>query len=120
MRSEATSIAHYLDEVEDRWSGVAKAIVGICDEELVGDVATMRYGMPCWSRGEDAELAFAVQRRHLSLYVMRSVVLDEHRAELSGHSVGKGCVRFGTPDSVDLSLVRRLVAATAADDGPIC
>jgi len=69
VRSQATSIAEYLDEVEDRWTDVARAVVAICDDELSG--AGIRYGMPCWSPGEVAELAVAVQRRHLSVYVMR-------------------------------------------------
>jgi len=120
VRSQATSIAEYLDEVEGRWADVARAVVSICDDELPGDGAGIRYGMPCWSRGEVAELAVAVQRRHLSVYVMRTAVLDAHRDELEGRSVGKGCVRFATPASVDLDLVHRLAAATAADDGPVC
>ncbi len=120
MRSSAETVDEYLALVEARWSDVARAVAAICTAEL-GDVgAAIRYGMPCWSRGGDAELAFAVQRRHLSLYVMRTAVMEAHRAALSGMSVGKGCVRFPTPDSVDLELVRSLVVATARDAGDIC
>ena len=120
MRSPAKTVDEYLDLVEARWSDVARAVAAIRTTELGEDVAAIRYGMPCWSRGDDAELAFAVQRRHLSLYVMRTAVMAAHRDALSGLSVGKGCVRFPTPGSIDLELVRSLVVATARDGGDIC
>ena len=120
MRSAAISIADYLDSVDPRWMEAARSIAAICFEEFGRESGAMRYGMPCWSQGSDAVFAFAVQRRYLSLYGLRTAVLDAHREALAGRSVGKGCVRFTTPGSVDLELVRVLAAATAADEGPIC
>ena len=80
----------------------------------------LRHGMPCYVRGGDVELAFASQKRYLSFYVLRSDVMDAHRDRLSGHSVGKGCVRFPRGRPVDLELVASLVRATGATSGPVC
>ena len=76
--------------------------------------------MPCYQRGGEAELAFASQKRHLALYVMRTDVMDSHRGRLAGYSVGKGCIRFPPGQATDLDLVGDLVRATGASSGPVC
>lgn len=80
----------------------------------------VRYGMPCYVRAGEPELAFAAQKRYLSLYLMRTDVMATVRHELRGDSVGKGCIRFPRRRPSDLDLVARLVRATGASTGPVC
>ena len=90
------------------------------DTYLDGFVEGIRYGMPCYSRAGEPELAFAAQKRHLSLYLMRTDVMAAHRDRLIGYSVGKGCIRFRPTAPSDLDLVGDLVRATGASSGSVC
>ncbi len=92
----------------------------LCRTQLTGFTETMRYGMPAYVRDEPCEVAFANQQQYVSLYILRTVVLDAHRDALAGLSLGKGCVRYRRPDQLDVSVVRDMLAMTAASIGPIC
>jgi hypothetical protein len=67
-------------------------------------------------------VAWASQKRYVSLYVMEAKVVDGHREELvaSGASVGKGCIRFAGLEKIHLALVERLLRATAASAADLC
>lgn len=56
----------------------------------------MAYGMPGYRRDSVIEVGFASQKQYISLYMLKQSVLDAHRAELAGLSVGKGA--SGTRD----------------------
>ena len=120
MRSDATTVTDYVSGVPEEWRVVAERLARTCRDGLPEFDASIRYGMPTYSRDGVAELAWAVQRRYLSVYVMRSDVLGGHSAELTGLDVGKGCVRFARPAQVDLRLVQAFVVETAASRGPVC
>jgi uncharacterized protein YdhG (YjbR/CyaY superfamily) len=81
---------------------------------------SIRYGMPSYSRAGEVEIAFARQKRCLSLYLMRTDVMASHRDRLDGYSVGKGCIRFPLGRPTDLELVASLVTGTGASTGPVC
>ena len=51
---------------------------------------------------------------------MRKPVLDRFRERLAGTSLGKGCVRYRSPEKIDFDLVREMLAASRADEGRIC
>lgn len=76
--------------------------------------------MPAYSRDGTAEIAWASQKRYISLYVMRADVLNAHRGQLSGLDVGKGCIRYRSPAAVDFTVVHSLLTAVAASRGPVC
>jgi uncharacterized protein YdhG (YjbR/CyaY superfamily) len=80
----------------------------------------IRYRMPGYSRNGQVEIAFARQKRHFSLYVMRTDVMAAHRDRPVGYSVGKGCIRFPLATPSDLDLVASLVAGTGASTGTVC
>ncbi|CAM3279012.1 DUF1801 domain-containing protein [Stackebrandtia soli] len=80
----------------------------------------MGYGMPGYLRDGTAEFGFASQKRYISIYVVRTDVCADFAAELAGHDMGKGCLRFRNPSKIDFDLVRRLLRATAATTGPVC
>jgi hypothetical protein len=45
-------------------------------------VEGIRYGMSCYSREGKPELAFAAQKRHLAIYLMRADVMAAHRGRM--------------------------------------
>jgi uncharacterized protein YdhG (YjbR/CyaY superfamily) len=91
-----------------------------CRTVLAGFDESMRYGMPAYSRNDVTEIAWASQKRYISLYVMRTDVLNAHRSQLAGLDVGKGCIRYRSPAAVDLAVVRSMLTAVAASQGPVC
>ena len=76
--------------------------------------------MPAYSRDGSTEISWASQKRYISLYVLRSDVLDAHRRRLAHLSVGKGCIRYRSPEAVDFAVVRSILAAVAPSRGPLC
>ena len=76
--------------------------------------------MPAYSRDGVTEIAWASQKRHIALYVMRTDVLNAHRSQLAGLDVGKGCIRYRSPAAVEFTVVRSMLTAVAASQGPVC
>ena len=122
MQSRAADVDAYLAEVPtERWP-VLVALRDRCRAALPGYEEGMAYGMPSYARGGIVAVAWASQKRYVSLYVMEAKVVDGHREELvaSGASVGKGCIRFAGLEKIDLALVERLLRATAASATALC
>jgi hypothetical protein len=46
----------------------------------------MDFGMPSYKRDGEVEIAFASQKKYISLYILREDVLDAHRDRLGGIS----------------------------------
>jgi uncharacterized protein YdhG (YjbR/CyaY superfamily) len=120
MRSTAENVGTYMEEQPENWQAALKKLRALCRRELKGYTEGMAYGMPSYSRGGKVEIAFGSQARYLSLYVLKQPVLDAHRAELVGLSVGKGCVRYRTPDRVNWQVVTSMLRETAASGAKIC
>ena len=114
------SVDAYLDALAGPRRATLSAWRALCLDLPDGFVEGIRYGMPCYSRAGEPELAFAAQKRHLSLYVMRTDVMAAHRHRLAGYSTGRGCIRFLTTAPSDPDLVADLVRATGASSGTVC
>ena len=120
MKSEATTVEDYLANVPEERRQAFETLRTLCLDELAGYEEGMQYGMPSYSRdGSAIEVAFASQKNYISLYVMRESVVKANARLLEGLSVGKGCIRFRRPEQVDPTVVRPLLAGSAADKGPI-
>ncbi|MEZ7157899.1 iron chaperone [Streptomyces sp. MAD19A] len=119
VQSRATDVDAYLAEVSDDRKVVLTRVRELCRAELEGFAEVMAYGMPTYRRDGVAEIAFASQKRYLSFYLLRGDVRDAFAERLAGQDMGKSCLRFRRPDSVDLDLVRDLLRATAAASGPV-
>jgi hypothetical protein len=76
--------------------------------------------MPSYARAGQIEVAFAKQARYLSLYILKRPIFEAHRAELSGLSLGKGCIRYRRPEQVNWVIVSGLLADTRASSDSIC
>jgi uncharacterized protein YdhG (YjbR/CyaY superfamily) len=120
VRSDADDVDGYLAQVPADRRVVLAELRELCGRLLAGFDEAMRYGMPTYSRDGIAEVAWASQKRYLSLYVMRADVLDAHREQLADLDVGKGCIRYRSPAAVDFTVVRSMLAAVAASRGPVC
>jgi uncharacterized protein YdhG (YjbR/CyaY superfamily) len=120
VRSDADDADGYLAQVPADRRAVLSELRELCGRLLTGFDEVMRYGMPTYRRDGIAEVAWASQKRYISLYVMRADVLDAHRDRLAGLDVGKGCIRYRNPAAVDFTVVRSMLAAVAASRGPVC
>lgn len=120
MQSTAASVDAYIAEAPPERQEVLQRLRSLCLEHLPDHSEGIQYGMPGYRRDGTVEVAFASQKNYLSLYILKHDVLDAHRAELAGASVGKGCIRYTKPAKIDWDLVRRLLEETHASAEPIC
>ena len=118
--SDADDVDTYLALAPEGRRAVLAEMRDACRTLLAGFDESMRYGMPAYSRDGVTEIAWASQKRYISLYVMRTDVLDAHRSQLAGLDVGKGCIRYRGPAGVNLAVVRSMLTAVAASQGPVC
>jgi uncharacterized protein YdhG (YjbR/CyaY superfamily) len=120
VQSEASDVDGYLTEVPEERRAALTKVRQLCREELTGFDEVMAYGMPAYEREGACEIAFASQKRYISFYLMRGDVREAFEERLAGQDMGKGCLRFRTPESMDFDLLRDLLRATAARPGRIC
>lgn len=120
MQSDAADVDAYLSESPESRRGMLAALRSACLEELVGFAESMAYGMPSYRRDGEIEVAFASQKQYLSLYILRTDVMDAHRSHLDHLSVGKGCIRYRKPQDIDMNVVRSMLRTTAASKGKVC
>ena len=119
VQSSATDVDAYLAELPGDRKVVLTRLRELCRAELEGFAEVMAYGMPTYQRDGVAEVAFASQKQYISLYLLRGDVRDAFAERLAGQDMGKSCLRFRKPGSVDLDLVRDLLRATAAASSPV-
>ena len=120
MPTPAPEVTTYIDRSPEARKDALSALRTLALETLDGFEEGMDYGMPSYKRDGEIEIGFASQKRYISLYILRQSVLDAHRAALKGINMGKGCVRYSSPEKVDLDIVRSMFEATASTRGPIC
>lgn len=120
MQSKAATVAQYLEEVPmDRRSALEK-VRQLCLTHLIGFDEGMTYGMPCYSRAGVVEVAFASQKNNIALYILRTDVLNAHRAAFAVSNIGKGCIRYGNPNKIDFALIEQMLIGTRNATGEVC
>jgi uncharacterized protein YdhG (YjbR/CyaY superfamily) len=102
VRSEARDVDDYLAQVPEPRRAALTRLRALCREVLTDFTELMRYGMPCYAREETAEVAFASQKQYISIYIMRTDVVDAHAGRLAGQDMGKGCLRYRNPGQLSL------------------
>jgi uncharacterized protein YdhG (YjbR/CyaY superfamily) len=120
MRSAAGTVARYIDEQPEEWRPALRKLRAACRRTLVGYTEGMAYGMPSYARDGELEVSFAKQAKYLSLYILKQPVFDAHRSDLSGLSLGKGCIRYRRPDQIDWEVVGSLLSETRASSADVC
>jgi uncharacterized protein YdhG (YjbR/CyaY superfamily) len=120
MSAGATTVDAYLAAAPVARFGALREWRRLCRSILQGFDESIRYGMPSYSRDGTVEVAFANQSQYLSLYVLRTDVLEQFQTELEGVNHGKGVLRFADPDGWDPALISSLLEATVTSHGPVC
>jgi uncharacterized protein YdhG (YjbR/CyaY superfamily) len=122
MQSQAADVTDYLKEVPADRAEALGQLRQLCLETLVGYQETMRYGMPCYTRAgaPEPEVAFASQKNHISLYVLKQEVMEANRELLKGASLGKGCIRYSKPGKIDFAVVKKMLLESYGSGGEIC
>lgn len=136
MRSEATDVDAYLDELpDDRREALATVRRIVLDNLPDGFEEVMQYGMisyvvplerfPTTYNGQPLAVAsLANQKRHMALY-LTGIYGDEgsqawlrERWAMTGKKLdmGKACLRFRRLDDLDLDLVGQAIARITVDD----
>lgn len=118
VQSSATDVDTYVGEVPADRRAAIERLRAMCREHLPHHEERMEYGMPGYARDGVLEIGFASQKQYISLYVLNKPVLDGYRDRLP-QGVGKGCVRFRSPASVDWDVVRALLVDTSASGDPV-
>ncbi|MEU6300624.1 DUF1801 domain-containing protein [Streptomyces erythrochromogenes] len=116
-------VAAYLDAAPEARRPALARLRELCVTELEGFEERIAYGMPVYVRpgGTDGEIAWANQKQYISFYLMRTDVRDAFADRLAAHDMGKACLRFRNPATVDFDLLRDLLRATSrADPGRVC
>lgn len=88
---------------------------------LVGYEESVRYGMPRYTRkgAAEPEIAFASQKNHISLYVLKQEAMQANRAMLNA-SLGKGCNPYSKPAKIDFEVVKKMLLESYGSQGEIC
>lgn len=120
MQSSAPDVASYLEELPDARRAALTRLRQLCLDTLVGYQEGMDYGMPGYKKNGVVEVAFASQKSYISLYLLKESVIDEHRGELAGLSLGKGCIRYSRPERIDFAVVEKLLVGMRDSDERPC
>ncbi len=122
MQSAAKNVTDYLDEVPDERKPALIKLRDLCRTTLKGFDELMLYGGPCYTRNGEVEVGFASQKHFIGLYILRTDVMNAHRALLEGKgvSLGKGCIRYSRPEKIDFQVVEMMLQATLESTGVIC
>ncbi|WP_433590976.1 DUF1801 domain-containing protein [Nocardia sp. CA-145437] len=119
-RSTASTVDDYLGELAADRRPALTRLRDLCRGTLTGFHEDMDFGMPVYERDGIAEIAFASQKQYISFYLMRSDIREAFADHLDTRNMGKGCLRFRTPEAIDFPLLRTILEATAASRGTIC
>jgi len=120
MQSKARDVPTYLADVKERDRKCLATLRRLCVSTLKGYEEGMEYGMPCYKRDGVVEVAFASQANYISLYILKTDVMKANRSALEGLSVGKGCIRYGSPAKVDFAVVKKLLVDTRLSANRVC
>jgi len=135
-KSEATTVAEYLDELPAERRAVVSAVRDAVRRSLpAGYEEAMRWGMisyevplarypVTYNKQPLAYVALAAQKSFYTLYLMGAYQDSAQERELreayarAGKKLdfGKSCLRFKRLDDLELPVVERLVASTTPDE----
>ncbi len=120
MKNESKRVTQYLHKAPVERQYALQALRALCTEELMGYEETMAYKMPSYKKDGQVEVAFASQKQHICVYILKHDVMLTNSNLLQGTNHGKGCIRFANPDKIDFKLIRKLLKETVKSDHKIC
>ena len=136
VRSDATTVAQYLAELEPERRRQITAVREVVLANLPdGYQESMNWGMisyeiplerypNTYNEQPLAYAALASQKHHMSLYLMalyadpdqEQSFEERYRATGKRYDVGKSCVRFRRIDDLPLDLIAEVIASTSVDE----
>lgn len=120
MTSDAKTVAEYIQTAPKERQAALKELRRRARKALKGYRESMEYGGPGYSKNGVVEVGFASQKNFIGLYILKKSVLDAHRDELKGVSVGKGVIRYTRPEKIDFDVVQKLLDGTYESNDEIC
>src|SRR5688500_10414467 len=119
VKSSVTTVDQYIAGAPEERRQALATLRELCLDELAGYEEGIDHGMPSYSREGTVEVSFASQKNYISLYILRTSVMKANAHLLNGLSVGKSCIRYRRVDQIDPGVVRKLLADSSADTGPV-
>ena len=115
VQSTAATVDAWFDEVDPQRAAALRQVRASALRHFGAAAERMSYGMPAYVRDGDQAPVFAFnsQKQHISLYISPRVH-PLHVEALKGLDAGKSCIRFRKPEQIDLDLVDRMLADSAA------
>ncbi len=111
MDEAETEIIEYLAKLDPE-RRAALSVVRSLIQTLVPDaVESMQYRMPTYHYAGQGLCALASQKHYMSLYMDQDLV-EKHRTDLAGLSVGKSCIRFRKLEQLPLETVETILSET--------
>ena len=101
MKSDAKNVGDYLLEIPERRIPALTKLRHLCLKHLPEYKESMVYNMPSYQRDGEVEVAFASQKQHICVYILKHEVMINNKEQLKGINHGKGCIRFSNPDKID-------------------
>ena len=108
MKSETKDVATYLAGVPAERREAMTRLRSLYASAFKGCEETIDYGVPCYKRDGKMVAGFASQKQYIALYGMGKVA-ERYSKELTGCSMGKGCIRFRRPEAIDFDLIQRML-----------
>ena len=109
MKRKSNEVFAYFDALTPERREALEVVRALVLEAAPEINETMKYRMPTYEYGDDDVLcALASQKQYMSLY-MDPPVVEQHREELKGLSVGKSCIRFRKLQALPLDTIRRML-----------
>ncbi len=120
MKSEAKSVDEYFTQIPEKRVNALKQLRTLCKEVLVGYEESMAYKMPSYKKNNVVEVAFASQKQHICLYILKHDVMLANQELLQELNHGKGCIRYSNPNKINFDLIAKLLRDTVASTNKIC
>jgi uncharacterized protein YdhG (YjbR/CyaY superfamily) len=108
VKSEAKDVTAYLAEVPAERRDALKRLRSLYLATFKDCEECMDYGLPCYKRDGELVAAFASQKQYIALYGMEKVA-QRYSKELTGCTMGKGCIRFRRPEAMNFDLIQRML-----------
>ena len=113
-----------VDEYMESVSADRKVAMGelrkLCRKILKGYEEKICYGVPTYSRNGKPEVAFGSKKQYISFYILKKRVVEDHREQLAGLPVGKGCIRYRKPVDMDFGVIGSMLNATVLSPEEPC
>jgi len=113
MKSEATSVAHYFEELPAERKAALTELRGMVRRVVPEAAESMQHGMAAYELN-GLFCALASQKKHMAIYICETDIVEKHRGSLGKLDCGKGCIRFRKLEDVLMKALETIVTEAAA------